>query len=210
MRFTLLSDGASDQALIPILMWALRETGVTANLQGQWADLRNLRIPPVGLFRRIEKALELYPCELLFVHRDSEGQPADLRRAEINEALCQLAEAGGHIPHVCVVTVRMQEAWLLFDEVAIRTAAGNPNGTVALPLPSLLDVEGLPDPKQVLFNLLRAASELHGRRLMKFSAPKSRLRIAELIDDFSPLRELAAFQIFETELAEVTQGKNWQ
>jgi hypothetical protein len=197
MRYTLVSDGASDQALMPILEWALRQAGVAADLQAQWADLRTLRHPPIGLRDRIKTAVALYPCELLFVHRDGEGQGPEMRITEINGAVSELRHSGVAVPHVCVVPVRMQEAWLLIDEDAIRTASGNQYGRVQLPLPRPRDLEGLPDPKEVLFALLRTASELSGRRLRKLSLARARLRVAELIDDFSRLRVLTAFQTFE-------------
>ena len=38
----------------------------------------------------IERALDLYPSDLLFVHRDAENQPPEWRRTEIHEALATL------------------------------------------------------------------------------------------------------------------------
>lgn len=209
MRFTLVSDGSSDQALIPMLTWCLREAGVRADLQGVWADFRNLHRPPAGLFSKIRTAVDLYPCELLFVHRDAEGQSWTTRNEEINRTVQELREAGMAVPHVCVIPVRMQEAWLLFSEEAIRRAAGNPNGAVALDLPRLQDVENLPDPKQTLFDLLRVASELNLRRVRRMPVARARLRITELIDDFSPLRALTAFRQLETQIREVSLRCEW-
>ena len=101
--------------------------------------------------------------------------------------------------HVPVVPVRMTEAWLLIEEGAIRKAAGNPNGAVALDLPPLARVEGLPDPKRQLKGFLVAASEKTGRRLDQFRRDLNlRIqRVADFIDDFSPLQQLSAFQAFE-------------
>ena len=50
LRYTLLSDGSSDQALMPILTWLLREQGVYGAIQPEWADLRRLPRPPSALF----------------------------------------------------------------------------------------------------------------------------------------------------------------
>lgn len=55
------------------------------------------------------------------------------------------------VPHVCVIPVRMTEAWLLFDEAAIRQAAGNRLGRAPLALPPLDEVEQEPDPKSLLY-----------------------------------------------------------
>ena len=42
LRYTLLSDGSSDQALVPILTWLLRAQGIHGAIQPEWADLRRL------------------------------------------------------------------------------------------------------------------------------------------------------------------------
>ena len=67
--FTLLSEGSSDRTLIPILLWTLRQHSESV-FQPQWADLRRLPNPPRSLEQRLQAALALYPCDLLFVHRD--------------------------------------------------------------------------------------------------------------------------------------------
>ena len=126
LRYTLVSDGSSDRALLPILSWLLDAHGVHYPIQADWADLRRLPDPPKNLASRIEKSLELYPCDLLFVHRDAENCTLARRKAEISEILTAMSLA--RPPAVCVVPVRMLEAWLLFDEAALRRASGNPNG----------------------------------------------------------------------------------
>ena len=133
LRYTLLSDGSSDAALMPILDWLLIEHGVNKPIQSQWADLRRLRQPPDELSDRIRVALEFYPCDLLFIHRDAEKASYAERAGEIRNALTKIAE-GDLPPNVYVIPVRMTEAWLLFDESAIRFAAGNRNGQNALHL----------------------------------------------------------------------------
>jgi hypothetical protein len=101
------------------------------------------------------------------------------------------------------VPVRETEAWLLFDEGAIRRAAGNPNGVSPLHLPRIAECEQLPDPKSVLFNTLIDASGLKGRRRRSFRPQNARARLGDLIDDFSPLRVLSAFQRFEIDVQRV-------
>jgi hypothetical protein len=97
----------------------------------------------------------------------------------------------------------MQEAWLLFDERAIRHAAANRNGRIPLDMPHLRHLESIADPKAVLHELLRAASELSGRRRKKFRVEQAVFRVSQFIDDFRPLRELSAFSAFENETREV-------
>jgi hypothetical protein len=196
MRFTLLADGSSDLTLLHILDWLLQQR-TTVPFEPQWADLARLPSPPKPLPARIAAALDLYPCDLLFVHRDAEKEPHARRSAEIREALSGFAN---HPPAVCVVPVRMQEAWLLFDEAALRKAAGRPNGKTPLALPSMKQIEQEPDPKRKLHELLREASGLSGRHHKRFRAEIQVHRLAELIDDFTPLFELLAFQALDEEL----------
>lgn len=206
LRYTLHSDGSSDRRLLPILTWLLRQYLPDYAIQATWADLRRLRHRPQGLDQKIERCLDLYPCDFLFVHRDAENEPPDVRREEIAQALQLLSERPSA---VCVVPVRMQEAWLLFDEKAIRKAAGNPNGKIALDLPAFAHIETIPDPKQKLYQALRAASGLQGRRLKSFRAAEHAYRVVELIDDFSPLRMLSAFVALEEETHSVLVSAGW-
>ena len=102
----------------------------------------------------------------------------------------------------------MTEAWLLVDERAIRSAADNPNGRQPLSLPPLHKIELLVDPKDFLHQCLVRASEKRGRRLDQFKRdlPSRVQRITTLIDDFSPLRSLPAFQRFEENTRGVIQS----
>lgn len=136
LRYTLITDGSSDAALMPILNWLLRKNGVSQAIQGEWADLREARMThKVTLPIKIREAVRLYPCHLLFVHRDAERETREKRLTEINDAVAKAMASIEVPPVVCVIPVRMQEAWLLFDEPAIRYAAGNRNGRMPLDLP---------------------------------------------------------------------------
>ena len=202
LRYTLVADGSSDRALLPILTWLLRQSCGAIPIQAEFADLRRLSPSPRKLSERIDRSVELYPCDLLFVHRDAENAPIEEREAEIRKALEESAVENS-VRVVCVVPVRMQEAWLLIDEAALRKAAGNPNGTQPLAMPDVQRLEELPDPKQLIRELLRQASELQGRRLERFNWRSSAHRVAEMIDDFSPLYGLAAFQRLAAEVERV-------
>lgn len=210
LRFTLLTDGSSDRTLLPILTWLLQESGITADIMGRWADFRSLRRPPTELHDRIRSALDLYPCQLLFVHRDAEGQGRASRVDEITQALGSICRNPGMaVPAVMVIPVRMQEAWLLIDQDAIRRAAGNPAGHIPLDMPDWNRIEALPDPKETLYNLLRVASDLTGRRLRRLNPASLRYRIAELIVDFRPLRNLPAFAALERDLGYIVTHNRW-
>ena len=76
LRFTLLSDGPSDRALLPVLSWVLQAAGEVTLSHGEWADLSVLWRGTTSLGERIQRAVELFPCDLLFIHRDAEKQHA--------------------------------------------------------------------------------------------------------------------------------------
>lgn len=192
IRATLLADGSSDEVLLHPLRWLLaRTTPDEVNLV--CADLRGLPrpIPRDQLERRIAKAVELCPCDLLFLHRDAERQDPRLRHDE----LARSNQTG--LPHVAVVPIRMQEAWMLHDEAELRRAAGRPSGREPLNLPKISAVEALPDPKQVLHDALRKASGASGRRLDNLRPDKLAHDLAQRIEDWSPLLQLSAFQRLE-------------
>lgn len=188
--------------LLPVLDWLLANHA-TVRFAPQWADLQRLLDPPQGLEQRVLRTLEIYPCNLLFVHRDAERAPRAARIDEIQAALQP------DPPAVCVVPIRMQEAWFPFNEAAIRQAAGRPTGRNALQLPPLRRTEAVPDPKNVLHNALLAASGLHGRRRRLFRVRERVHRLADLIEDFAPLRVLTAFAALETELQATLVEHGW-
>jgi hypothetical protein len=209
IRFTLVTDGTSDDALIPPLTWLLLEQGVACPISPTWADLSRLRERPKGLRERIERSLDLYPCELLFVHRDAENQSPEKRRQEVRDALSGLVPTIKLPPFANVIPVRMTEAWLLFDEQALRWVAGNPNGKMPLDLPKIAELEHKPDPKDELHRRLRIASGLQGRRLKNFTMAGRARRVAERLGSFAPLRSLSAFAALEAEIARVVHENGW-
>jgi len=207
LRYTLVGDGPSDRALMPILRWMLLQTGTASPLSASWADPRRLQARTNKLVDRLPRALDLYPCDLLFVHRDAEKEEPETRRDEIAEAL-------GHLnapPTISVVPVRMTEAWLLIDEAAIRHAADNPNGGIKLSLPNIKELENLPDPKEKLNEMLRTACDLSGRRLAQFKRDESvrRIRVADFVQDYSPLLYLSAFRRFQQDTYSLLEQNGW-
>jgi hypothetical protein len=194
IKFTLISDGSSDRVLMPIIKWLLDDLYPEIPNEGFYADLRGLKTPPRDLPRKVKTAVGLYPCHLLFIHRDGESNDFNIiekRKFEIFEN--QLA----HDNVVAVIPIKMTETWLLINEEAIKKAAGNPNykGTILLPRTAALENE--PNPKELLFSLLENASGLKGRNLDKFNTGWARYLVAENIEDFSILRALRSFQQLE-------------
>jgi len=143
-------------------------------------------------------SLELYECDLLFVHRDAEKETIQSREQEISEAI---ANAPCIVPTiVTVIPCKMSEAWLLINEEAIRMASGNPNGKTPLNLPNIRTLESLNDPKEHLISLLKSATELNKRRLKRFNAYLAIHYLSESIEDYSPLRNLDAFVHLENQI----------
>jgi len=104
LRYTLVGDGSSDRALLPILNWLLRQHVPDGELR---AEFHSRGGSQQRLSEEMKSALALFDCEILFVHRDAERQTMEQRRQEVREALQELK---GAPPHVCVVPVRMAPA----------------------------------------------------------------------------------------------------
>lgn len=194
LRYTLIGDGTSDKLLLHPIRWALRRLNVTIERE-QWADLTWASPKPKTLSDRARAAIELFPADLLFIHRDAETEPRTRRVAEISAAMAGLLQR-----HVPIVPVRMTEAWFLHDEKAIRRASGNPNGTIELAIPP--GSESIVDPKRVLRDALLVAANLNGRRrdAKAREFPQMRARAAELVEDYGPIEGLSSFKAFLVDL----------
>lgn len=198
LRYTLVADGSSDAVLMPIIDWLIADCWPGQGVQGTFAD----QIPSVGLAleRRIPEVLRLFPCDLLIVHRDAEGDSLTQRIDEIVRAVP--VEGPKWVP---LVPVKMTEAWLLSDELAIRSAAENKGGKVRLELPKKARWEQLQDPKAVLFEALTVASEKSPRALRKFNPARHRALVAQRTVEFSALRGMPSFDLFEQKLTDALQ-----
>lgn len=195
LSLALVCDGTSDLCLSDLIVW----------MMDTHFPERTFRVIPAvdvipargNLAPRLRRTVQLYQPSILFCHRDAERASLNERTREI-----EAAAEGLDVPVVPVVPVRMLEAWLLFDEDAVRSAANNTVGRTPLELPPLTVVEGLPDPKDVLMAALMSACELPPRRRRAFNAQRARSRVTSYIADFSPLRRLAAFRQFEQKFLE--------
>ena len=111
---TLLADGSSDQVLLPILQWLL-DNHCNSITRLRFAN--PLQTASRGLQERISAALDLYPCHVLFVHRDAERDEPTNRQQEIERAW-HIVEREQHL--VTVVPVRMTEEELASVRQATR------------------------------------------------------------------------------------------
>lgn len=188
---TLVADGTSDRTLLPVVQFLLDE----------WSPWPHRILFAEGLHNgslaeRLPRVMQLYPCDLLFIHRDAEATAATVRQQEIDLAVKKIANS---MPHICLIPIRMTESWLLLDHQAIRTAAGNPHGKATLQLPAAKSVEKLPDPKAKLFEALIVASDRAGRRKRQFKPEAARHRVAELMN-LASLRQVPSFLHAETQV----------
>jgi hypothetical protein len=190
LRITLSADGGSDKMLVSVIEW------ITATYEAIAFNRTAFIGSTSALINRIEQALEKEPCDILIIHRDAENENFDIRENEIAVAADSLNLSTAH---VCLIPVKMTEAWFLHSEVAIRLAVGNPNSATPLNLPSIKNTQTC-DAKETLRQALIAAGELSGRRLRKFNFHECRHSVARYIDDFSALRALPSFALFEQSL----------
>jgi len=202
MECALLGDGTSDRILIEPIRWLLIEKFPDTAFNFEFTALKKKGSKKRSLNERICLALELFPCDVLFVHRDVEKEDYATR---LNEVVAACAKCGCEIPvYVPVLPCRMTEAWFLISEEAIRNAVGNPYGTVKLDLPLARKLERIPDPKKELLALLQEATELSARRLKKFNPFSAIHHTAQHITDFSPLRVAASFKELETAIGKLS------
>jgi hypothetical protein len=198
---TLLAEGSSDRVLIPLLDLLLSDL---CDAPIAAIAMANASIPKsLQLRERIGQAVTLFPSEILFVHRDVDAQTTQQRVKEIEDT----AKGYSTVKLVCVIPVRMTEAWLLTEEESIRRAVGNPRGTTELNLPSLGRLEALPDPKEELFRCMRLAVDLNSRRMRGFIPEQHRHKVGEQITDLSKLRKLPSFVHLENQLRRYCENR---
>lgn len=155
MRFLLVCEGPSDDALAFHIEALLRQQGVT-EIDQITSNTGRLLSEKVAL--GLEQSGNV---DLLFVHRDSDRAGANARYTESTEAIHIVGYRG---PRVGIVPVRMTEAWLLLSESTIRNVVRKPRGRRPLNLPAPNEVERLANPKAALETALLEASEKSGRQ----------------------------------------------
>jgi hypothetical protein len=209
---TLIGEGPSDDALIPIIEWVLErpalgllpDVDVISRFVGP-----DKSDSPSGLVGRITDCANEAPGHLFFIHHDADGPTHHEWAESIRQAVVDVRQQGTALPPAPpVVPVREMEAWLLIDETAIRRAARNPGGRAPLGLPHVRAIESCQDPKAILREALRAASGLPRRRWSEVDAIAPRI-VADFITDFTPLQQLVAFQAFSKEVEDVIRDQHW-
>lgn len=207
-RSVFLADGTSDLPL------ARHLEGICTDLG---ADITVAPVDPTllsGAGRTVAGRLDFLRrqgigYDVVFVHRDAEGQDPELRRSEIAAGA---ATVGIRCPVVPVVPIRMTEAWLLLDESAIRRVAGKPLGRVALDLPTAREVERRAHPKELLADVLLRASETAGRRRQQFARDFDRHRalLLERLDSTRPGRSRRCRRGDDSVMTRLRPSQHWR
>ena len=161
----------------------------------------NCRALPKALPTKYVPGWTFFRATCCFVHRDSDEEAPDKRRAEIEAAMAGIRNR--RTPFVCVIPVREMEAWFLFNEQAIRDFFGNPDGRANLNLPKLNRIEETGRPKERLNAAFEAAGKAKGRRKKSSDTTASLVAFARGITDFAPLRRLPAFSRLEADIRAV-------
>ena len=166
VRFILLCEGPSDQALESHLRKLLSHCGVEEAV-GTSIPFGLVRAAKTGrgnvIARKIKTVLSADPAlDLVFLHRDANAVGTAVRTKELEKIM---SAVHANLEWVPVIPVRATEAWLLLDETAIRRVAGNPGGEQPLQLPKPSQVENVSDPKELLKTAITKASGKQGRRL---------------------------------------------
>lgn len=201
LRFTLITDGSSDIALMNVVKWLLDDLYPELPNIGKHANFTILPDPPKTseVQKRLNFAKEYYPFDILIYHRDAESIDINIISQRIQEIKNQVLEENKDLI-VCVVPVKMMETWLLINDEAIKKASGNRGYKGNMNLPNCNKLEKIQDPKQLLHSILKETSGLKSRRLKKFNVHEAVHLVAENIENFSILRELNSFLQFEKDL----------
>lgn len=187
LSYLLVADGGTDRALVPIIEWAIHR--LDPDVEILEPEFRKRKGPVKDFIDALDTG-----AMIVFIHRDGEAAGLATRLQEFDGV--------ARDDVVPVVPVRMTESWLLVDAPAIARAADKPSAVVTTPNSNQL--ESIGNPKKTLEDLLLdAAGSPTGRRKKQFkrSIVERRVSVASLVNDYSALESLPAFQQFQADLA---------
>lgn len=208
INFLLTGEGSSDLNLQSHIESLLIREGFS-EADGESPDLGAF-VPRVGhaVHDKLRALVRHYPnVDVIFVHRDADRAGPDLRQTEIEQGAVGVIDHERVIP---VIPTRMLETWLLADELALRSVAGNKYGRLVLgSLPPINRLETVPDSKELLCEVLCEASETQGGKLKKFRKGFSqmRARLAIDLDPDGPVSNLPSYQAFRARIREFAATK---
>jgi hypothetical protein len=190
ITFALIREGTSDEGLVP----HIRSLIVAAGADSVLGAARDYTGTTVARITRV--LAEESPVDMIFVHRDADSRDHVPRQAEVTAAAAP--HVGWEHRIVPVVPVQELEAWLLADELAIRTVVGKPSGRASLGLPAIRNIESTASPKEVLESACVMASETTGARRASTlkSFPRYRSILLERLDPSGNVSQLPSWQRF--------------
>ncbi len=200
LKYILITDGSSDNILMSVIDWTLDVNYPELPIKGYWIDFRTFPKKVDTISKKLAIAKQLYQFDVIFYHRDAETTDVKILDQRKREILGGIEDEETNKKTICVIPIKMMESWLLFDVEAIKKAAGNRHYNGILELPQIKRIEQEKQPKELLHQLLKTASGLKGRNLSRFNPHFAAHLVADNITDFSPLRKLKAFQVFEQDL----------
>lgn len=201
-----MAEGTSDMPLADVVESLFLDQGVPLVLSRPDFGMLPAKVrKDVGSRLRAGRELVRERLDLVVVHRDADNAGAEARLVEIRGAVAETAVCAHVVP---IVPVRMTEAWLLLDEAAIRTVAGNPRGTTPLELPRRHEVERIADPKNALREALSAAANVTGRRRERLERrfPENRRQLLERLDTRGPVTHLTSWRALVAAVDDVVES----
>lgn len=200
-----IAEGSSDMPLSDLVESIFFDKGLSVQIRRP--DFGRLAGVAKDVRARLHAGRELAggAIDFFVVHRDADNAGSEARRSEIFAA-ADLVDAGARV--VPVIPIRMTEAWLLLDEMTIRTVAGNPRGRMPLNLPKLHEAENLADPKEFLSECLLRAAGVAGRRrervVKRFS--QHRRQLLERLDRNGRVAELSGWKQLVADIEAVVEA----
>ncbi len=196
MELALIAEGTSDKVLIHPIRWLCNDIQPNWSYEIEPIIFDNIS-PKPDLSAKVEIILRQNRHQIILVHRDQDTMTRLNRTMEIENAVQSArlkANSAAVFTCIPIIPVQMTEAWFLIDEAAIKNVAGFRNNRASLSLPTLRQLEGVPDPKALLYDKIRTASGHTGRKLKKVRPQQIIHTLADVIEDYSPLDQLSAFQ----------------
>ena len=205
ISYLFLSEGTSDQSIIPLInKIILNNYNVTINTI--IPNFNSVRPRPSGLTLKIKAVQKLYESiDFLVIHRDADSVGRDHRMNEIKSAIASVSPS---FDFVAMIPVRMTEAWLLVDQAAIIHAMERPTYNKKIIFPPIKKIEKLAYPKNLLLQIVQEIADLPKRRKNELNFPRIRKNIGEHISNYTILKILPAFALFEADLLSVLDKVN--
>lgn len=210
LGLALFREGPTDQRFLnPLLRRCVEDICLNKSDESiEVGDVLELRSPErvinknreTMILQAAKDAIGAY--DILFLHTDGQGDPIAARRERIEPAERRITEELSSMAGrtVAVVPVRETEAWAMADGEAIRQTFGTHLSDIDIGVPSRpRGVESIPDPKSALNQAYRTVI---GRRKRRRS-PVYLLETLGERTSLSKLRQVPAFQRFETELLDI-------